>query len=251
MMNRSLFSLLVPAVLLGAGLTARAQTGADSKPVTLNVSQVPVQTVLKTLFNSAGIRNFVIDADVPVTASVGSLSLSAVPFSVALKQVLGSVNPPLVAEIRDGIYHIQMAAPAPPDFGPGPSFPVEDAGPNNIYKIRMRHYDAGMIADALTRRGGITLLPPNFVIPSNFGSAGGPAGPNVTTVGAARGLPPVAATAAGTQPGQVAGANVLPPGVKRIFILESDNSLVVEATAQGYENLTDERLISGGYTQVY
>ena len=72
----------------------------------------------------------------------------------------------------------------------------------------------------------------------------------MTTVGAARGHAPGGPNGAnGLQPGQAAGANVLPPGVKRIFILESDNSLVVEATAQGYENLTDERLLSGGYTQ--
>ena len=254
-MNKPILSLLIPALLAGADLAARAQTGADSKPVTLNVSQVPVQTALKTLFNSAGVRNFVIDADVPGTARVGSLSLSDVPFSVALKQVLGSVSPPLVAELRDGIYHIQTGASAPPDFEARAIFPAEDASQINIYKIRMRHYDAGMIADALTRRDGIIPLPPNFVIPSGTVAAGGPTAPNVTTAGVARNLPPAAANGAvpqnGLQPGLRTGANVLPPGVKRIFILESDNSLVVEATAQGYDNLTDERLLSGGYTQVY
>ncbi len=250
-MNRSIFSLLVPVLLAGGGLAARAQTGADSKPVTLNVSQVPIQTVLKTLFNGAGVRSFVIDADVPRTALVGSISLSGVPFSVALKQVLGAVSPPLVAELQDGIYHVRTSASAPPDFGPQAGFPPADAGQNNIYKIRIRHYDAGMIADALTRRGGIIQLPPNFVIPSSASVAGGPTGPNITTVGAAAGQPPAAPNGGGLQNGTATGANVLPPGVKRIFILASDNSLVVEATAQGYENLTDERLLSGGYTPVY
>ena len=250
-MNKPLIFLLLPTVLVGPVRAAQAQTGVESKPVTLNVSQVPVQTVLKTLFNSAGIRNFVIDADVPGMARVGSLSLSDVPFSVALKQVLGAVSPPLVAELRDGIYHIQTRASVPPDFRVEASFPVGDAGQNNIYKIRIKHYDAGMIADALTRPGGIILLPPNFVIPSAFGAAGGPTAPNIATAGAARGLTPAAANGVGPQPGLPTGANVLPPGVKRIFILESDNSLVVEATAQGYENLTAERLLSGGYTEVY
>lgn len=250
-MNRSIPFLLLPVLLAAAGPAARAQTGAESKPVTLNVSQVPVQTALKTLFNSVGIRSFVIDADVPRTALVGSLSLSGVPFSVALKQVLGAVNPPLVAELRDGIYHVQTGASVAPEFGARASFPPDDAGQNNIYKIRIRHYDAGMIADALTRPGGIVLLPPNFVIPSTAVAAGGPTAPNVTTVGGARGLNPAAPNGGGPQTGLPTGTNVLPPGVKRIFILESDNSLVVEATAQGYENLTDERLLSGGYTQVY
>lgn len=252
-MNKVIFSVLLPVFLAGGGLAVRAQTDADFKPVTLNVSQVPVQTALKLLFTSAGIKNFVIAPNVRDAGNVGSLSLSGVSFSVALKQVLESVNPPLVAELRGGIYHIQAEASAPVDPEPGPRFlpPVQDAGQNRFYKVGMRHYDAGMIADALTRPGGIILLPPNFVIPSVFGALTGPAAPNVTTVGAPRN--PGLAAPAGNPPqgGPLASANILPPGVKRIFVLASDNSLVIEATPKGYDNLTGESLLSGGYTQVY
>lgn len=252
-MNKSLFSLLLPAFLAGAGLAARAQTGAEAKPVTLNVSQVSVQTALKMLFTSAGIRKFVLDPDVPGTANVGSLSLSGVPFSAALKQVLGSVSPPLVAELRDGVYHIQAGASAPLDAETPAAFPApaQDTGPSSFYKIGVKHYDAGMIADAMTRRDGIILLPPNFVIPANPAALGTLASPTVITPGAPRGLGPSVPSGSAPQPGPLAAANVLPPGVKRIFVLESDNSLVIEATPQGYNTLTGEGLLSRGYTQVY
>ncbi len=247
-MNRSVVSLLVPALLAGAGLAARAQTGADSKPVTLNVSQVSVRAALKTLFANAGVRSFVIDPDAPAGANVGTLSLSGVPFSAALKQVLAATSPPLVAELRDGVYHIQ-AQPSTPESEARLSqlTQAQDAGQTTFYKIGIKHYDAGVIADAMTRRGGI-ILPPNFVIPANGAAPGALAPPTVTAPGLPRGLNP-AAPVAGALPGQA--ANVLPPGVKRIFVLESDNSLVIEATPQGYDQLTGERLLSGGYTQVY
>ena len=176
-MNKSVFSLLLPALLAGAGLAARAQTGAESKPVTLNISQVSVQTALKMLFTGTGLR-FAIDPDVPVTAGMGSLSLSGVPFSAALKQVLKLVNPPLVAELRDGVYHIQTAASTPPAPEVRADFPAptEDTGQNSFYKIGIKHYDAGMIADAMTHRDGIILLPPNFVIPSGFAGPSAPTG---------------------------------------------------------------------------
>lgn len=252
-MKKSVFSLLIPTLLAGGALAARAQTGVEPKPVTLNVSQVSVQTALKLLFSSVGLRSFVIDADVRNAGSVGSLSLSEVPFSVALKQVLGAVTPPLVADLRDGVYHVHTAASAALDAEAPAAFPAsaEDAGQSSFYKIGVKHYDAGMIADALTRRGGIIPVPPNFVIPSAFGGQGAPTGPVVTTVGAQRTPMPAAPVGLTPQAGPQVSANVLPPGVKRIFILESDNSLVIEATPQGYDNLIGERLLSGGYTQVY
>jgi len=252
-MNKTTLSLLLPALFVGAGLAVQAQTGAEPKPVTLNISQVPVQAALKLLFSSAGIRNFVIAPDVQNAGSVGSLSLSGVPFPVALKQVLGTVSPPLVADLRDGVYHVRTAASAPLDAETPAGFPVpaEDTGRNNFYKIGIKHYDAGMIADALTRRGGIILLPPNFVIPSAFAALGMPAGPAVTTVGVPRNPGLAANTVIAPPAGPSASANVLPPGVKRIFVLASDNSLVVEATPKGYDNLTGESLLSGGYAQVY
>lgn len=247
-MNRFILPLLVPALLVGAGLAARAQSASESKPVTLNVSQVSVQAALKALFAGAGVRSFVIDPDVPAGAGVGILNLNGVPFSVALKQVLAAVSPPLVAELRDGVYHVQTR-PSESEARVDLLLQAQDTGPSSFYKVGIKHYDAGVIADAMTRRGGIILLPPNFVIPANGAALGALAPPTVTTPGLPRGQS-FAAPAAGVLPGQAA-ANVLPPGVKRIFVLESDNSLVIEATPQGYDDLTGARLLSGGYTQVY
>lgn len=75
-------------------------------------------------------------------------------------------------------------------------------------KIRIKHYDAGMLADLITRPGGIIAVPPNFVVP------------------------------AGATTPQKAAPNLLPEGVRRIFVLESDNSLVIEATPEGLASLT-------------
>ena len=252
-MNRSLFSLLLPALLAVPNIGAWAQTSADSKPVTLTISQVPVQTALNLLFSSAGIRNFMIDPDVQNAGNVGSLSLSGVSLSVALKQVLGSVNPPLIADLKDGIYHVHTGASASAGAETPTRFSASaiDTGQNTFYKIGIKHYDAGMIADALTRPGGIILLPPNFVIASASSALGAPAGTTITTVGAPRNPMPTLPAVNNVQAGVLAAANVLPPGVKRIFVLASDNSLVIEATPKGYDNLTGESLLSGGYTQVY
>jgi len=249
-MNKTLFSLLIPAFLVGAGLAARAQTVAESKTVTLNVAQVSVQAALKALFAGAGVKNFVIDPDVPAGVGVGILSFNGVPFSVALSQVLSSTNPPLVSELRDGVYHIrtQSSSPTESEARLAQLTQAQDAGQTAFYKIGIKHYDAGVIVDAMTRQGGIILLPPNFVIPANAAAPGALAPPTATMLGSQRPQSLVAPT--GVAPGLMA-ANVLPPGVKRIFILESDNSLVIEATPQGYDNLTGERLLAGGYTQVY
>lgn len=103
-----------------------------------------------------------------------------------------------------------------------------------FYKVGIRHYDAGMMADLITRQDGIILVPPNFVIPANPSAPGMLAPPTVTTM--ASPPPGPAATAPTGQTPPVAGpaaapaaANALPPGIKRIFVLESDNSLVFEA----------------------
>lgn len=76
----------------------------------------------------------------------------------------------------------------------------------SLIKIGIQHYDAGVIADLITRPNGIIVVPPNFVVPAN---------------------PQPQANPAQAAPA-VAPLRVLPPGVTRIFILQSDNSLVFE-----------------------
>jgi len=97
------------------------------------------------------------------------------------------------------------------DAGNRPAFPPPSGGQYQFTKIRIQHYDAGVIADLITRPAGIIAVPPNFVIPASVGAAV---------------IPPKAAP------------NVLPEGVRRIFVLESDNSLVIEATPDGLASLS-------------
>ena len=87
-------------------------------------------------------------------------------------------------------------------------------------KIRINHYDAGMIAYLITRPDGIIVVPPNFVVPVG------------TTA------PQKAAPSAAPNTTLSTASTVLPEGVRRIFVLESDNSLVIEATPEGLASLT-------------
>lgn len=238
-------SLIVPALLAGALLTAgaaQAQGDAPNAPVSLDVSNAPVQIVLRSLFTSAGVRNFTIASDVQGAVNV---SLSGVPFSLALRQVLSAASPPLAFDVLDGVYQVRLKTAAPPAALP-PTVAVaasaEDAGPDRFYKIGVKHYDAGMMADLATRPGGIILVPPNFVIPANPGAVGGIAGPTVTTVTSQpqAGNPAAPASvplANNALPNNALPNNVLPEGVKRIYALASDNSLVIEATPSGLARL--------------
>ncbi len=143
---------------------------------------------------------------------------------------------------------LAVAAPASSEDTTGSA---DAEGQDRFYRIGVKHYDAGMMADLATRPDGIIEVPPNFVIPAgSAASAAGmsPAAPAVTTVsprsafGPAGGLNtpvPFGATPAvtGPQAAPAAANNVLPDGVRRIYARESDNSLVIEATPSGLARL--------------
>ena len=241
-----------PALLLGSLLTplaASAQALSDA-PVSVSAVNAPVATVLRSLFHGAGVR-FVIDESVQGNVNA---DLSAVPFPVALKQVLGSVAPPLAFSVENGVYHVQVRqmvqAGGPPGgraatgaldipFVIAGDTPEPDsAGLLHLYKIGIKHYDPGVIAELLTHLTGIVEVPPNFVIPSGANAPSGITGPTVTTVrppSASGPAVPFGGTSAltGPQSAPVAANNALPDGVKRIFVRHSDNSLVIEATPDG------------------
>lgn len=160
-----------------------AATAADSgKPITLNLINVPVQASLRTLFNSAGIRNYIIDSDVQGFANI---NVSEVPFSLALRQMLSSVNPPLTFDIENGAYHVkvQRATPPPAPTIVPPSTTVAGADetgtstadqPKRFYRIPIDKYDAFYIASLLGATG-IVRVGVNEVIPAGgqVGSQGG------------------------------------------------------------------------------
>jgi len=161
-----------------------AATAADSgKPITLNLINVPVQASLRTLFNSAGIRNYIIDSDVQGFANI---NVSEVPFSLALRQMLSSVNPPLTFDIENGAYHVkvQRATPPPAPTIVPPSTTVastDNSGadptgsePKRFYRIPIDKYDAFYIASLLGATG-IVRVGVNEVIPAGgqVGSQGG------------------------------------------------------------------------------
>ena len=98
--------------------------------------------------------------------------------------------------------------------------PEETAPPSQSYlqsqfdTIGVQHYDAGMMADLVTRQDAIVMVPPNFVIADN-----GPA------------VPPARGTAANsTAVNDPKANNRLPDGVQRIYALRADNSLVIQTT---------------------
>lgn len=190
----------------------QAQAPPSAPLVTLTTAHSPVQKVLRTLFAEAGIRNFVIDADVQGTVNI---SLSAVSFPTALKQILGAVTPALDADVQDGIYHIRVA-------------------PNNFTKIGLFHYDAAMMAGLVTRPDGIIDVPPNFVIAVN--SAGMPSSAPAGTA-PMPGMPTNQGGPAVRGPVPAVNA-ILPDGVKRIFALQGDNSLVIKSAPSSFARLS-------------
>ena len=197
--------------LLGTGLAsspvraqdaaAPAATAEPTKAISLNLVNVAVQASLRTLFTSAGIRNYIIDSDVQGFANI---NVNDVPFSLALRQLLSSVNPPLTYDVENGTYHVKVqraTAPPAPTINPpaivspdGTSPNVDPNAPKRFYRIPIDKYDAFIIASLLGAQG-IVDVPVNTTRDSGsgggtgggaagnrgFGSSGG--GPNVSTVG--------------------------------------------------------------------
>ena len=187
MKNCQIKLLALGAVAL-AGLSlsvapVRAQdvSATDSaKPISLNLINVPIQTALRTLFSSAGIRAYSIDGAVQGNANI---NVSDVPFSVALRQLLNSGNPPLSFSLVDGVYQIKVAqAPPPPvvsvitpDQSKDPA--VTDANaPKRFYVIPIDSYDAFYIA-TLVGQTGIVEVVPNYPA-GQSGGQGGAGGQN-------------------------------------------------------------------------
>ena len=173
------------AVIAGLSFAAspvRAQdAGAadNGKPISLNLINVPVQTALRTLFSSAGIRNYSID---PGVQGYANINVSDVPFSLALRQLLNSGNPPLDFSLVNGIYQIKVAArPAAPavnvasPVGPDGT-PTPDANaPKRLYTIPIDSYDAYQIAE-LVGQTGIIFVGPNYPGGTQSGGQGGQQG---------------------------------------------------------------------------
>ncbi len=170
------------AALAGISLAAspvRAQDagGADNgKPISLNLINVPVQTALRTLFSSAGIRNYAID---PGVQGYANINVSDVPFSLALRQLLNSGNPPLDFTLANGIYQIKVAAPAAPPAVTVAAQPTNPDGtpsttdqPKRFYTIPIDSYDAYYIA-TLVGQTGIIQVVPNYPSGGQGGGQGG------------------------------------------------------------------------------
>ena len=175
----------------GAQQTAAMQEDtAGNNTVTLSLQNVPVQAALRTLFSRAGVSSYVIDPDVQGYANV---QVSDVPFTLALRQLLRSVQSPLDFTATGGTYHITLKQVAPSaqadapsaeigthptrvalnDSGDGGARGVNAAGqPLRFYPIPINKYDAYYIA-ALLGAQGVVKVDVNGVIPSAFGTASG------------------------------------------------------------------------------
>ena len=157
-----------------AGTAGAADSG---KPISLNLINVPVQTALRTLFSSAGIRNYAID---PGVQGYANINVSDVPFSLALRQLLNSGNPPLDFTLTNGVYQIKVAAPAAAPavtVTQNNTDPTTNSGadqPKRLYVIPIDSYDASEIA-SLVGQTGIVFVGANIVVGT---AAGGQTGQN-------------------------------------------------------------------------
>ena len=210
---------LLSGVMIAPGVRAQdAGTGEPTKPISLNLHNVPIQTALQLLFTGAGIRNTSIANDVQGYANI---TVSEVPFSLALRTLLNSVNPPLTYDVVDGVYQVKVLRAVVPPAAPVIStVPVVDPnstgsgaadGPKRFYRIPIDKYDAYYIARLLGSKG-IVEVGVNDVYPatggqgnnggnnrqggggfggnSGFGGGGGfggSSGPNITSVGGSTG----------------------------------------------------------------
>ena len=178
-----------------AASSARAQAAAapadNGKPISLNLINVPVQTALRTLFSSAGVRNYTID---PGVQGYANINVSDVPFTVALGQLLSSGNPPLTFDVINGIYEVKVAQPpAPPVTTIAPATTVDTTGnattpadqPKRFYTIPVDSYDAYYIA-TLVGQQGIIEVQPNY--PAGGGQGGAQGGQNGNRGGAQGGF---------------------------------------------------------------
>ncbi len=170
---------LIGLPLLAPPASAQAAAAADSaKPISLNLINVPIQTALRTLFSSAGIRSYNIDSGVQGYANI---NVSDVPFAVALRQLLSSGNPPLTFSVDNGVYQIkvQSAAPATPAtnvVAPAAGTAVTSADqPKGFYTIPIDSYDAYYIAQ-LVGQTGIVEVVPNYTAGAGQGGQGGQQG---------------------------------------------------------------------------
>ena len=159
---------LAGAALLAAPPAAHAQAPGGGKTVTISLQNAPVQTVLRSLFKSAG-QNFTIDP--AVTGSV-NVDVNGVSFQQALDAILSGTNPPLQAPLVNGIYQVgvQQAQPAaPPANGgaagaAGGATPSTATDPHHAYRIPISHYDAAYMSylvAAFSIKGGAPIIVPS------------------------------------------------------------------------------------------
>ncbi|MEO7901523.1 MAG: hypothetical protein ABIZ35_15475 [Capsulimonas sp.] len=170
-------SAAVAVVLMSASLSTVTQravyaqdpaaaTNADKK-ISLNFQNAPVQTVLKTLFNSIGANNS-IDADVQGPVNV---TMNNVTFDVALRSLLRAANPPLTYDLTDNVYHVRVkraAAPATTPFNNGGALvtPASTPGKTNnsdkrLFKLPVDHMDVAALIylNVFTDEKMVTLVP--------------------------------------------------------------------------------------------
>ena len=157
------------ALLLAAPPSAHAQAPGGGKTVTISLQNAPVQTVLRSLFKSAG-QNFTIDP--AVTGSV-NVDVNGVSFQQALDAILSGTNPPLQAPLVNGIYQVgvQQAQPAAPPANNGanvsflgPNTPSTATDPHHAYRIPISHYDAAYMSylvAAFSIKGGAPIIVPS------------------------------------------------------------------------------------------
>lgn len=93
-------------IVVTSAISVLAQSDDKSQQkITLELKDTPIRSALDTLFKGRGL-NYVIDPT--VGGNVGSLSLRDVPFDVALKMLLKSVDPPLVYRKEGDVYLISV-----------------------------------------------------------------------------------------------------------------------------------------------
>ncbi|MER3403417.1 MAG: hypothetical protein C4337_09055, partial [Armatimonadota bacterium] len=147
-MSKKLMWLVMCGLVLSVAV-ASAQEDVSQKRVTVKYDQADIRYVLKQLFDSVG-ANYSLAPEVQGTVTV---SLTDVPFSVALDAVLRQQN--LTYRVESGVYYITVRQPEAVPMQQGGETPQEEPQTTNLpEKIQLNYANPTLIASLL----GATLV---------------------------------------------------------------------------------------------
>lgn len=141
-------------------------------PVSFDLQDAPVRSVLEAAFKQAGINNYLIDNNV---VGFVTLKITEQPFESALKLVMRAASVPLTYSKENDVWIVKPRTLTPPSVSPSaPELPaVATRNAASYERISLTYLDAADLSAVL---GGITMIH-SFTRQSSSQNAAGAGGP--------------------------------------------------------------------------